>query len=50
MEGDKKTVFRYEPWYKWGVLVLYIEMFIAIGVSVFSLYFALTGHAGFLKH
>ena len=26
----------YEPWYKWGVLFLYLEMAIAVGVSVWE--------------
>ena len=38
---------KYEPWYKWGVLFLYIEMLAAVGVTVFSLYMAFTGTGGF---
>lgn len=37
----------YEPWYKWGVLFLYLEMAIAVGVSIYSLYMAFTGMGGF---
>jgi len=28
---------KQEPWYKYGVVVLYIEMVIAIGVSIFAM-------------
>ncbi|MFQ5442725.1 MAG: hypothetical protein ACE5EB_08395 [Thermodesulfobacteriota bacterium] len=38
---------EYEPWYKWGVIFLYIEMIIAVGVSIYSLYMAFTGTGGF---
>ncbi len=43
----KRGDIQYEPWYKWGVLFLYIEMLIAIGVSIYSLYMAFTGRGGF---
>ncbi len=43
VEGD----LQYEPWYKWGVFFLYVEMFIAIAVSIYSLYMAFTGTGGF---
>lgn len=43
----KRDDIQYEPWYKWGVLFLYIEMLIAVGVSVYSLYMALSGKGGF---
>lgn len=42
--------FEYEPWYKWGVRVLYLEMLIAIGVTLFSLYTALSGSGGLGGH
>jgi hypothetical protein len=47
--GSRKSSdpIEYEPWYKWGVLFLYVEMFIAIAVSVYSLYMAFTGTGGF---
>jgi len=35
-----------EPWFKYGKAVLYIEMIIAIMVTVFSLYLAFQGQAG----
>lgn len=28
---------KQEPWYKYGVAILYIEMAIAIGVSIFAI-------------
>lgn len=34
-------------WYRYGVIFLYLEMFIAIAVSVYSLYMAFTGKGGF---
>lgn len=37
-----------DDWYKWGKVALYIEMLIAILVTVFSLYLAFQGQAGFL--
>jgi hypothetical protein len=38
----------HDDWYRWGRLVLYGEMVIAVLVTVFSLYLAFTGTAGFL--
>ncbi|GMR04352.1 MAG: hypothetical protein BMS9Abin23_0248 [Thermodesulfobacteriota bacterium] len=37
----------FEPWYKWGVIFLYLEMLTAIGVSAYSLYMAFSGKGGF---
>ncbi|WP_198034244.1 hypothetical protein [Acidihalobacter ferrooxydans] len=34
-------------WYRYGVMFLYLEMFIAIAVSAYSLYMAFTGKGGF---
>lgn len=40
-----------EPWYKYGVAVLFCEMAIALAVSGYSLYMTFHGTAGFLgKH
>ncbi|MFL6306993.1 MAG: hypothetical protein ACJ72H_25965 [Candidatus Sulfotelmatobacter sp.] len=36
-----------EPWYKYGVAVLLIEMAIAIAVSGYSLYMTFHGLGGF---
>ncbi|RMB23927.1 hypothetical protein [Haloplanus aerogenes] len=41
---------EYDDWYTWGKAVLYLEMAIAILVTVFSLYLAFNGQAGFLAH
>jgi hypothetical protein len=38
---------QHEPWYKYGVAVLFLEMAIAIGVSVYSLYMTFHGLGGF---
>lgn len=35
-------------WYRWGRVVLYLEMLLAVLVTVFSLYLAFNGQAGFL--
>jgi hypothetical protein len=37
----------HEPWYKYGVAVLCLEMLIAIAVSVYSLYMTFHGLGGF---
>jgi hypothetical protein len=39
---------EYDDWYRWGRLVLYGEMVLAVLVTVFSLSLAFTGTAGFL--
>lgn len=38
----------YGSWYRWGRAVLYAEMVIATLLTVFSLYMAFQGTAGFL--
>lgn len=38
----------HDSWYTWGRVVLYAELVIAILVTVFSLYLAFNGQAGFL--
>ncbi|MFB6120961.1 MAG: hypothetical protein ABEJ68_07605 [Halobacteriaceae archaeon] len=38
----------YDDWYRWGRMVLYAEMGIAVAVTVFSLYLAFSGQTGFL--
>ncbi|MGB6488420.1 MAG: hypothetical protein WBE91_16205 [Steroidobacteraceae bacterium] len=37
----------HEPWYKYGVAVLCLEMLIAITVSAYSLYMTFHGLGGF---
>jgi hypothetical protein len=37
----------HEPWYKYGVAFLSVEMVIAIGVSAYSLYMTFHGLGGF---
>lgn len=39
---------EHDSWYRWGRRVLYAEMLLAVAVTVFSLYTALTGSAGVL--
>jgi hypothetical protein len=37
----------HEPWYKYGVAVLFIEMAVAIALSSYSLYMTFHGLGGF---
>lgn len=37
----------HEPWYKYGVAILLLEMLIAIAVSAYSLYVTFHGLGGF---
>jgi hypothetical protein len=37
----------HEPWYKYGVVFLMLEMALAIGVSAYSLYMTFHGIGGF---
>lgn len=39
--------YEYEPWFHWAVRVIYIEMGIAIAVTLYALYSAMTGSGGF---
>ncbi len=48
--GDINEDYEYEPWYKWGVVVLYLEMILAAGVTLFAMYMAFTGAGGFGGH
>lgn len=41
---------EFDPWYRWGVRVLYLEMLIAIGITVFALYMAFSGSGGLGGH
>jgi hypothetical protein len=36
-----------EPWYKYGVAILCLEMLIAVAVSAYSLYMTFHGLGGF---
>ncbi|MBX0286653.1 hypothetical protein [Haloarcula salinisoli] len=45
-EADANAGEEYGEWYKYGRAVLYLEMIIAILVTVFSLYLAFQGQAG----
>lgn len=42
--------YEYGPWYKWGVIVLYLEMIIATAVTLFAMYMAFTGAGGLGGH
>jgi hypothetical protein len=47
-QADADDPPAYDGWYRWGRAVLYAEMVAAVLVTVFSLYLAFTGTAGFL--
>ena len=36
----------HEPWYRYGVAILFLEMAIAVAVSVYALYMAFHGLGG----
>lgn len=36
----------YDPWFRYGVAILYVEMGIAVLVTIYSLYMAFTGSGG----
>ena len=36
-----------EPWYRYGVIVLCLEMLVAVGVCVYALYMTFHGRGGF---
>jgi hypothetical protein len=46
MHSSSEAV-SHEPWYKYGVAVLCLEMLIAIAVSAYSLYLTFHGLGGF---
>jgi hypothetical protein len=49
-EGSTKPA-AHDPWYKYGVAMLFFEMAIAVAVSAYSLYLTFHGLGGFLgKH
>ncbi len=41
---------KYDPWYKYGVYTLYLEMFLAIAFSIFALYMTFSGSGGISRH
>jgi hypothetical protein len=47
MHPITSTPARQEPWYKYGVAVLFLEMIVAIAVSAYSLYMTFHGLGGF---
>lgn len=46
-EATRPVTPEYEPGYYRAVKFVYLEMLIAVGVTLFSLYMALTGTGGF---
>ena len=47
MRNTSTASVPHEPWYKYGIMVLFIEMAIAIAVSGYSLYMTFHGLGGF---
>ncbi|MFB6263469.1 MAG: hypothetical protein ABEL76_07580 [Bradymonadaceae bacterium] len=47
---EPEASFEHDPWYKYGVILLYAEMGIAICVTLYSLYLAFTGAGGIGGH
>ena len=46
-DASSVTSTAHQPWYKYGVAVLVLEMAIAIAVSAYSLYMTFHGLGGF---
>lgn len=44
---DNQATTTHEPWYRYGVAFLFLEMLIAIAVCGYSLYMAFNGLGGF---
>lgn len=44
---ERASSVAYEPWYKYGVAFLSLEMLIAIAVSAYSLFMTFHGLGGF---
>ncbi|MDE3188800.1 MAG: hypothetical protein KGM96_14905 [Acidobacteriota bacterium] len=45
--SQSTTPVPHEPWYKYGIAVLFLEIAIAIAVSGYSLYMTFHGLGGF---
>lgn len=44
---DSRSTATHEPWYKYGVAFLFLEMLVAMAVCGYSLYMAFNGLSGF---
>ena len=49
MHPKCSTSSRHEPWYRYGVAVLCLEMLLAVAVSGYALYLTFHGVGGFLR-
>jgi hypothetical protein len=47
MQPSKRAAAQHEPWYKYGVAILCLEMLLAVAVSAYSLYMTFHGLGGF---
>lgn len=45
--GSSNAATRYEPWFKYGVATLVLEIAIAIGVGAYSLFMTFNALGGF---
>ena len=49
MTSETKDADKFEPWYKYGVAILYIEMILAIALTIFALSLTFSGAGGISK-
>ncbi|MCE7733835.1 MAG: hypothetical protein GPJ54_03085 [Candidatus Heimdallarchaeota archaeon] len=49
MTTETDDIEEFEPWYKYGVAILYFEMFLAIALTIFALYLTFSGSGGISK-
>lgn len=47
-DRDSAEGTRKDPWYKWGIVMLYLEMSVAVTVTTYALVMAFSGQAGLL--
>ena len=50
LDSNEESEIEYDPWFKWGVAILYAEMGIAVFVTIYSLYLAFNGAGGIGGH
>lgn len=49
MHPESSASSRHEPWYRYGVAVLCLEMLVAVAVSGYALYLTFHGMGGLLR-
>ena len=50
MAAETEDTTEFEPWYRYGVAILYLEMFMAIALTIYALYLTFSGAGGIGKH